>query len=352
VKFRLDSIVVNFAPFGWMRQAGTIMVDTTANRTRLGWLLPLVALVAGYAAGRAHRSPAEPPESREPTAVAKETKQPQARVGVAPDAPDHAALPPMPASHAPLADAFDALAARARAGDGAAAVRLLDATLRCTRFENDRTTAAYLEANPSTRGNVEGRARLAAKARAFVAANEAFCAGATHEQTDTAGEWLPRAAASGDPGAQACYAEMGASDNWLPDYASDAWIDAMRRYRENVRPNAEAAFAAGVPQAAYTLYELSAGRYAMMSYVADSAVAPDYPKAYALALFQAARFDAAETGDDDEGLAAIWRVRAKLLERELSAADIERAKRWAGAEAQRIASRAAPSLPCEGMIGP
>jgi hypothetical protein len=253
----------------------------------------------------------------------------------------------MPADDAPLADAFGTLAARARGGDGAAAVRLLDATLRCARLRNERTVVAAIEAHPATREDPETRARREARARAFVAANEALCRGATEEQTQSVGEWLPRAAASGDPGSRACYAALGASENWLPDYASDAWIDAMRRYRENARGDAEASFAAGIPQSAYTLYELSAGRYAMMTFVADSSIAPDYPKAYALALFQSSRFDA-----DNADLAATWRVRAKLLERELSAADVERAKRWSDAQSRRIASRGAPSLPCEGWIDP
>jgi hypothetical protein len=283
------------------------------------------------------------------------TAKPTARASVgrtAADGPDRAALPPTPSSDVPLADAFDALAARARGGDGPAAVRLLSATLQCARFRNEKANADSLETNPSPKGNVEGRARLAAKAREFVAANEALCAGATREQTDTAGERLPRAAASGDPGSQACYAEMGAGTPGRPN-TRRTWVDAMRRYRENARSDAQAAFAAGVPQSAYTLYELSAGRYAMMSYVADSAIAPDYPKAYARALFfQSARFDIAGTRDDGESLSAIWRVRAKLLERELSAADIERANRWADAEAQRSAARTPPTLPCEGFIGP
>jgi len=190
------------------------------------------------------------------------------------------------------------------------------------------------------------------RARAFVAANESLCTDATQEQTASVGEWLPLAAAAGDPGSHACYAELGTSPVFLPQYASDAWIDAMRRYRENAGPSAEAAFAAGVPQVAYTLYEMSAGRYAMMASVADSAISPDYPKAYGLALFQATRLAGATEAGSGEELAALWRVRAKLIERELSAAEIERAKRWADAETRRMATHEAPSLPCEGWILP
>ncbi|MET0229682.1 MAG: hypothetical protein ABW186_01975 [Rhodanobacteraceae bacterium] len=268
------------------------------------------------------------------------------------DSSERVALPPMPSDGAPLAGAFDALAARARGGDGPAAVRLLEATLRCARLDNDRAILASMDAHPSKPGNIDGRARIEARAREFVAANESFCAGATQAQTQNSGEWLSRAAASGDPGSQACYAEMGASDNWLPEYASDAWIDAMRRYRDNAPGDAEAAFAAGVPEAAYTLYELSAGRYAMMAFLTDSRVAPDYSKAYALALFQASRFARSDaTADSNAELEAVWRIRAKLLERELSGAEIERARTWADAEERRFASRAPPALPCEGWVG-
>ena len=323
-----------------------------ANQNRLVWLLPFVALAAGYAIGYVGRPEATPTASasRESASTIPRAQTPSRVIATRalPDTPDRVALPPMPSDDLPLADAFDTLAARARGGDGPAAVRLLDATLHCARLDGERALVATMQAHPSMRVDPEVRAQREARARAFIAANESLCAGATQEQVQSIGEWLPRAAASGDPGSQACYAELGASENWLPEYASDAWIDAMRRYRENAGADAEASFAAGVPQSAYTLYELSAGRYAMMTFMANSAVLPDYPKAYALALFQSARFDAAANAE----LAAMWRVRAKLLEQELSAADIERGQRWSDAQTRRLASREAPTLPCEGWIDP
>lgn len=329
------------------------MADAATNRMRLVWLLPLVALAAGYALGYAHRRVEVPATAREhaPPVAAARTRAPAVAAKAAPST-DRIALPPMPSNDIPLVDAFDSLAARARGGDGAAAVRLLDATLRCARLDNERALAATFQAVSTRHDGGAGSARLIEQARAFAAANESLCKDATQEQTRSAGEWLPLAAAAGDPGSQACYAELGADAMLLPPYASDAWIDAMRRYRDNAAPAAEAAFAAGVPQAAYALYETSAGRYAMMPFAADSAVAPDYSKAYALAQFQATRLAGTADVGSGEDLAGAWRVRAKLLERELSAAEIERAKRWADRETRRMTSRDAPSLPCEGWTAP
>jgi hypothetical protein len=330
-------------------------MEAAANRNRIIWLLPLVALAAGYAAGYAHRAGDSglPDGQRAPDS----TTAPAAK-RIARTAPPHAdaqatppvVLPAMPPDQAPLAESFDALAARARGGDGRAAVRLADATLHCARRDYAHSMADAVERHPPKNGDPTGRARRAAEARAFLDETEALCAGATREQTASAREWLERAAASGDPGSQTCYAHMGASEPWLPEFASDAWIDAMQRYRENARAYAESAFAAGVPQAAYTLYEMSAGRYAMISYLGDPALAPDYPKAYALALFEAERLGAGADSGGDPDAAAMWRIRAKLLERELSPADIERARNAAAAATARMPAHDTPSLPCDGWI--
>jgi len=329
-------------------------MEASAKRHRIAWLLPLAALAVGYVAGRANRVDSTPPpahtmaDSATPAATKRVTRASSPRaIAQAPPAPD---LPAMPSDDAPLAQSFDALAARARGGDGRAAARLADAALHCARRDNARSMADYVERHPSTHGDVAGRARRADEARKFLAETDALCAGATREQTANSLEWLERAAASGDPGSQACYAEMGASDPWLPPFGSDAWIEAMQRYRENVNSYAESAFAAGVPEAASTLFDLSAGRYAMLTYLGDPSLAPDYPKAYALALFQAERLSSGVDPDFGVDTAAMWRIRAKLLERELSPEDIERAKREAAAGIARMPTHDAPSLPCEGWI--
>jgi hypothetical protein len=332
------------------------MTDTAGHRISPAWLLPLAALAAGYVAGHLRRGADAMPASSEIAATSLATMpakpaHPPHAIAQAATNPQRRALPPMPAADAPLAESFEALAERARNGDGAAAVRLADATLHCEHRNAASGFVAAIEAHPSKNGDVTARMRRAEKARAFLAETQALCAGATREQTAGAGEWIERAAASGDAASQACYASIGASEPWLPEYASDAWIDAMRRYRENARAYAESALAAGVPQAASALYEMTAGRYAIVPYLGDGSIAPDYARAYALARLQAARIGAtAEPGSDEAHEAADWRVRAKLLEHELSDTDIERAKRWADAEASDVARRGAPALPCDDWV--
>jgi hypothetical protein len=353
VKFRLGSIVVNFAPFRAKQQAGKRMAEAAGTQVRLAWLLPFAALAAGYVAGYLRREPDAHSRSHASVSVAT----PASRVMHAAHATlptltqsRTTVLPAMPPASAPLVQSFDALAVRARNGDGAAAVRLATATLHCAQRDYALGTVATMDNRPPKTADV-ARTKRVDRARAFIAETASLCEGATREQTGSAGEWIERAAASGDAPSQACYTAMGASEPWLPEYASDAWIDAMRRYRENARAYAESSFAAGVPQAAYSLYEMSAGRYALVPIFGDGTTAPDYARAYALARLQAARIGAdAEPGSDEARAAADWSIRAKLLERELADADIERAKRWAEAEAAKIAQRGTPSLPCDGWM--
>jgi hypothetical protein len=329
------------------------MTEAGRTQVRYAWLLPFVALAAGYGAGYLRREPDVHSRSRASASVA--TPAPSVTLATRAPLPTlrqsrTVALPAMPPESAPLVQSFDALTVRARNGDGAAAVRLADATLHCAQRRYAPGMVATIDNHPPKTADI-ARTLRADKARAFIAETASLCEGATREQTDSAGEWIERAAASGDAPSQACYAATGASEPWLPEYASDAWIDAMRRYRENARAYAESSFAAGVPQAAYSLYEMSAGRYALIPTFGDSATAPDYARAYALARLQAARIGAdAEPGSDEARTAADWAIRAKLLERELGEADIERAKRWADAEAAKIAQRGTLSLPCDGWI--
>ena len=323
-------------------------MDAAAKWIRFAWLLPLVALALGYAGGVARRgAPAtRSDDARSIDAPTRDATRAASPVVVAPAR----LLPDMPVERAPLAGSFDALAVRARGGDDRAAVRLLEETSRCRARpreaallgEPDNATPALADKEIDAWLR-EYMVRRRERARIEYAESESLCADVTAAQLSTAPEWLERAASSGDAGSALCYAMLGTSDEFLPPRFSDAWIESMRRYREQAVPYAEHAFAAGFAQAAWFLSDAYAGNYGILFHSVSPATAPDFPRAYAMLLLQAKRVPPEDLAPGD---VQSIRVRARQIEAELTSRDIARARQWADSESAKALAGPRPSLPC------
>lgn len=168
---------------------------------------------------------------------------------------------PLPSEGMPLAEIHDALAARARAGDNAAAMRLVFDLMRCSsRAGADAETLDALDAgarplddeiiarlDPASRRTLEEDAAKAA----------AFCRGVASEKVEKRGEWLLLAAERGDAEAMVCFAS--APNDFAPPLLSDAWFDWSRRWRERAPAFIENAYAAGRVNALPLLLETLSG---------------------------------------------------------------------------------------------
>jgi hypothetical protein len=307
---------------------------------RLLWLLPLLTAAIGFAAGRfATVEPVSHTVDAHPQLVAQGTFR-KARPKRPSAAPSRAAapLPPMPATDLPLAETFDALAARARGGDANASLRLLRELGHCVAQGGQGNV-------PDVSPN-DIQLLQAEITRGELAAAEASCPNVTIDQLASVGEWLQRAADSGDPGAALCYVVMGTSDRYLPDRYSDAWVEAMQRYRASAPMYAERALAAGYPLASVFLYDAASGIYSTNLFQVDRDIAPNFEHAYALARFRegvaAAHAEAADPGE-----ATSWPAREAALRAELDDAEIARADRWASAELARMPADEPPAPPCD-----
>jgi hypothetical protein len=318
-----------------MRQVGKAAMAEAHGR--LLWLLPLVAAAIGFGIGR--RATVE----TAPRVAASHFEQTTAHrtrpTRPAPVTPRSAsALPPMPAADVPIAESFEALAARARAGDANAALRLLRELGHCVAqpgtpdvSDDSPNDLQYLQAQ-ITRGELAGA--------------QAACPNVTPDELATVGEWLQRAADSGDPGAALCYVMLATWDRYLPDRYSDAWVESMQRYRATARTYAERALAAGYAQASWFLYDSASGIYSTNLFPIDRDIDPDFERAYALALFRGA-MSAAREDASDPNEARSWQMRAAALRLQLSDAAIARAERWASAELAALPADGAPSPPCD-----
>ena len=324
------------------------------------WLAPLATALIGYAAGRAqHVSDVRVLDRSEAISAAASRRAFVARSAVRRPVPaparwstTTAALPEAPPTDAPLEQAFDTLATRARTGDVNASMRLLRDLGRCANRAQTGELANQADdpMGPPQAGEDLWQAwvrtvfaRAQAAARIEYAATADLCSGVTHAQIATLGEWLQRSAASGDAESELCYALVAAGDEYAPERYSDEWIEWMQRYRLQARAYAEDAFSAGLAQAAPVLYALYAGPYADMPPVmSEDGVAPDPERAYAMALFIARHLDAYPSDVQPPGSVGDWLARAHVLERHLSAAAAARAQRWAIAQDDRFAS--APPL--------
>ena len=345
------------------------MPERVGNSLRYAWwLAPLATALVGYAAARAQRVPdVRVLDHGEAISAASSQQALVARNDVRRPVPaparnsptTNAALPDAPPTDAPLEQAFDALAKRARAGDASASMRLLRDLGRCA----SRTQTGELAHQPDDpMGPPQSgedpwqawvrtvSARAQAAARIEYATTADLCNGVTHAQIATLGEWLQRSAASGDAESELCYALAAASGGYAPERYSDEWIEWMQLYRLQARAYAEDAFSAGLTQAAPMLYALYAGPYADIPPVMiEDGVAPDLERAYALALFIAQRMDAYPSDVQPPGSAGDWLARAHVLERQLSPAAAIRAQRWALAQGERFASSPPLEHRCGGI---
>jgi hypothetical protein len=333
------------------------MVDASANRIRIVWLLPLVAFAISYGVAQQRRADATvSAKTHEPTSKPAPTRtaSTQTRAMTSPAAKS---LPTMPATGVPVTGAFDALAARARAGDAAAAERLLHELGVCQQrhYYEQVVSSPIPSGDASTlpenlrkmhEVRVAEHERVRTDARAKLAASDALCSGVTPEQTATLGEWLERAADSGDPGAQLCYVMAATSDGYAPaERFSDEWVDWMVRFRSRAHAYAENAFAAGYPSASLFLYFEAAGPNAIPPFFMDHDVPADPARAYALALLQLALIErnvVPQRVDEADG----WRDNAAQLRETLDDASIARARAWADREAARLDAMHQPDAPC------
>jgi hypothetical protein len=306
---------------------------------RLLWLLPLLTAAIGFAAGRFAVEPVSHTVDARPQPVAQGTFR-KARSKRPSAAPSRAAapLPPMPATDLPLAETFDALAARARGGDANASLRLLRELGHCVAQGGQGNV-------PDVSPN-DIQLLQAEITRGELAAAEAACPNVTIDQLASVGEWLQRAADSGDPGAALCYVMMGTSDRYLPDRYSDAWVESMQRYRAAAPMYAERALAAGYPLASWFLYDAASGIYSMNLFQVDRDIAPNFERAYALARFREA-FVAAHPDSADPGEPISWPAREAALRAELDDAQIANADHWASAELARMPADGPPAPPCD-----
>ena len=270
-------------------------------------------------------------------------------------------MPAMPVAGLPLSESFDALAARARGGDASASMRLVRDMRRCQQREMLATILSLPELRPAQEDELppelrETRnARLAEQKRVRdeaqkkLAASEALCDGVTPAELATLGEWLERAADSGDPGAAFCYVIAATSDGYAPsDRYSDEWVAWMQRYRSKAYAYSERAFEAGYAMASLYLYDVAAGPYiSTPAFPLDPDLPADLERAYGFALLHLDLIErhASPFGSDDaEGPA--WQESAQTLAANLDAVAIARAQAWAHREAARIASSTPPAPPC------
>ncbi len=160
-----------------------------------------------------------------------------------------AALPPRPPANLPLAEAWDALVERGRAGDAVAACRLGDELRRCALAARDAATVQDLERDAARRQTTpaivlarieqhESRSQLAGLG----------CEGLTPAQLATAFDWQRQAAAL-DPARRMDLVLMPALDprDFLADHAR--WGE----YRSVALPWLEQAAQAGDPVAVIAL---------------------------------------------------------------------------------------------------
>jgi hypothetical protein len=330
------------------------MADAT-KRSRLAWLAPLVAMAIGYAVGNQKQATAPVLPSHVATARAATPREP-ARATRPHAMPEQ--LRAMPAQGVPIAESFDALAERARAGDARASLRLLRELSLCdaepglereafgphekwTRVGTDDADVKRHEQAFEDRAE-----RTRARARERYAKAQALCGDLTADEKATLGEWLERAADSGDPGAALCYVVMSTSDGYRPERYSDAWVDWMEQYRARAFDYAEHAFAAGYAQASWYLYYAAAGPHAISAFPVDHDRPFDLARAYALAQLQVALIERQVRGVDPDEQSG-WRDSAAEIGAELGPGEIAQARQWAEAEASRIAANPPPDPPCE-----
>ena len=156
--------------------------------------------------------------------------------------PTGVASQPLPADGAPIAEVYDALAARARAGDNAAAMHLVRALQRCYRMDFAQVALDFQIDQAAEQGASRHNETMV-HIDAQVRADRAFCAGLDTQRIDARGEWVVLAATRGDTVAMTCYGAH--PDDYAPPFLTDAWFEWSRRWRERAPAMVEEAYARG-----------------------------------------------------------------------------------------------------------
>lgn len=243
-----------------MRKAMMALMIVLAGLAVFAWMQrpmpPATTAVAAPVDGNA--VPEAPParsavgEARAPSTSAPDRRAPKAPL-------------PLPPEGTPLAGIHDALAARARAGDNAAAMRLAFDLGRCrSRAGADDDTLDQIDAGtvPEQFATLLARMddRLRPQMELQLLENAAFCRSVPRQYVEARGEWLLLAAERGDTEAMSCFA--GLPDDFAPPVLSDAWFDWSRRWRERAPAFVESAYAGGRADAlALLLSALSGDSY-------------------------------------------------------------------------------------------
>ncbi|MGH8040471.1 MAG: hypothetical protein ACREPN_00310 [Rudaea sp.] len=160
---------------------------------------------------------------------------------------------PLPPANTPVKQIYDSLAARAKAGDAAASMRLFYDLQRCNKRGQQIQLLNAVDSwtDPSTKGfSPDQRAIVVKQANDeqqhlldSLNATDQLCAGIPASDIDHFGEWLRTAALDGDAEAMVCYAAM--PNDFGPKYLTDAWFDWMQRWRIEAPNFAAQAYAAG-----------------------------------------------------------------------------------------------------------
>ena len=324
-------------------------------------LLAAVALGIGYWVGLAMPSPslreldshgeAATRKSSAKSAIAANAITPETisvRAGIAKRSARASA--PLPPIDTPLQKIYADLAARAHAGDTAAAMRLVYDLQRCrmrdamssvtdlvaNRFRSEAGTVTAKqteEQNAELKGNLD-----------YLDKMDALCTGITPEQIDRRGEWLREAASDGDPEAMVCYAAN--PFDFGPKPLSDAWFDWAEQWRTDAPQFVAQALSAGqadvIPllQDAYSAgLQITDTRYT--TYPFGQLMTPDPTLAYTYTLLF-------EKVAPEKYLSSVQRM-AIAAQESLNADQIAQAQAFADAEWPRFAAQAGNHdniLPC------
>lgn len=171
-------------------------------------------------------------------------KPPAARVSTS--ASTAVASAPLPPNGTPLSKIHDDLAARARAGDNAAALRLVADLQLCMRSKTFQESIALNLESLRTKVkdvDLDRVARVMVELEQRSEFLEVVCEGATDRMIEDRGEWLLLAVGRGDPEAMACFA--GFPRAFAPPFLSDAWFIWAARWRDEAVPLALRAYALG-----------------------------------------------------------------------------------------------------------
>lgn len=171
------------------------------------------------------------------------------------------------------------------------------------------------------------------------------------EQLEGRLDALRALAAAGDAEASLCYAVLGASAEYLPAPNSDAWVQAMQRYREQGPRAAARAAAAGMPGALVVQFEMVSPPQARLGLMTVPYARPDAALAlrYALTLASLQERRLLPTG---VRLYGDWSAQARQLARGLPLDAARRAESAARQDAERFAAQPAEgSTLCPGANG-